>query len=161
MSDAAILSIVSSIITVIPMIVGFLTLWVKLRYGVEQATAAKENTDGVKGQIDDNTAVTKAGLVVAATNAQAAVGAATEAHAAVEQMGKQLSKKLNGGIDSAIAGAVDPIRVALAEHAARVDGLEKYIHDRNHDLLDALHTQSTKVDLLIETIKRGRPPQNH
>ncbi len=40
MSDAAVFTVVSGLITITTMLVGFLTLWVKLRYGGEKAAEA-------------------------------------------------------------------------------------------------------------------------
>ncbi len=156
MSDAAITSIVSGVITVTTIVVGFLAMWVKLRYGAEQAKQAKEAAEVMTEKIEDNTTITRAGLKVAATDAKAAVTAVTEARAAAEQMGRHLDKKLNGGLDHTIANALDPIKKALEGHAGRIEELEKYSHERNHAMLDVLNEQSLKMDLLIETIKKGR-----
>ncbi len=106
MSDAAIASIVTGIVTVATLLIGFLTLWVKLRYG-------EEKTDKVEKKIDDNTVLTKAATVAAAQSAAVAVETATESRKATAE----IAKKLNGGVDSAIEHAVKPLRDAFAEHA--------------------------------------------
>lgn len=74
------------------MITGFLTLWVKLRYGVET-------------KIDTNTQMTKAGTTAAAVNAKAAQQAAQLA----SNKADILVSKLNGDMD-------DRIRSIVSEH---------------------------------------------
>jgi hypothetical protein len=46
MSDAGIATIVSGAVTVATMVVGFLTLWVKVRYGFDRSEEAKNRIEG-------------------------------------------------------------------------------------------------------------------
>lgn len=59
MSDAAIASVVTGLVTVVTLITGFLTLWVKLRYGVEKAEEAATKAKLVEHKIDTNTQITE------------------------------------------------------------------------------------------------------
>lgn len=52
MSDAAITSIVSGAVTVFMSLIGFFTLWAKLRYGVQKVEEASH-------KVDENTVLTK------------------------------------------------------------------------------------------------------
>lgn len=165
MSDAAVATIVSGFVTVTTMVVGFLTLWVKLRYGTQMAETAAAKAAVVEGKLDDNTNLTRAGTAAAASNAKAAEQAATEAKSTAET----ISKKLNGGIESTIEAAIAPIRAAFIEHAAsdernmaeiraamnrfvtdeKLSELIEYVHKRNHDILDAVGAQSNRLDVVL------------
>ena len=79
MSDAAVFALVSGLIQITTIVVGFLMLWVKLKYGVEEAkesadkaevsaTSAERRSKVVEEKIDVNTKLTKVS-VVAATKA--------------------------------------------------------------------------------------------
>ncbi len=78
MSDAAISTIAASFVTIVTMIVGFLTLWVKLRYDAKKVAEKVEETaselsrktvivakevslkaDLVESKIDNNTSLTE------------------------------------------------------------------------------------------------------
>ena len=144
-SDAAVANIVATIVTggvtVTTLVVGFLTLWVKLRYGAQQVEKAAIKADVVEKKIDSNTAITKAGTEAAATNAKAAeVNAkaaevtAKEAKNATTALAKTLETKLNGGVDAAIESAVKPLRDAMLEHAIQDDANMKEIRIALDDL---------------------------
>lgn len=116
-----------------------------------------------KAAIEKNTEVTKAGTEAAAVSAKAAAtAAATSAKAAATNTAavSEISRKLNGGIDEAISAAVTPIQMVLSEHTAkderdkreikeRFDLIEQYIHDRNHDMMNAMATISSNVNILL------------
>lgn len=59
MNDAAIANVVTGLVTITTLVVGFLTLWVKLRYGAEQAEKAARKADVVERKIDYNTTKTE------------------------------------------------------------------------------------------------------
>ena len=148
-SDAAITVIMAGVIQVVVLVVGFLTMWVKLRYANEQAEAAAANAElaavkakAVEDKIDDNTKITKESAAAAVQRADTAVVAATTTKAAVDVIGK----KLNGGIDEAITTAVTPLHAAVAN-------LERYVHDRNHDLLTSLQLQSNRIEAILMMVK--------
>ena len=107
MSDAAIATLVTGMVTVVTTICGVVTLWIKLR----------ENNK----KIDANTAVTVAGTTAAATNAAAAASAANTASEKTDSM----VEKLNGELDNKIAAIVkahaDPIVVMIHEHTKQDD----------------------------------------
>lgn len=155
MSDAAIMSLVSGAVTVTTLVVGFLTLWARLRYGVQE----------VGEKVDDNTRITRAGTTAAATNAAAATAAATQARRTTEAIAQNIERKLNGGIDAAVAEAVAPIRQVIEEHAradeettkaveSRLAALDEYVHRRNHERANEQQALVNKLDLLLELARR-------
>lgn len=121
MSDAAIAAIVTGVVTVATMVVGFLTLWVKLKYGVEKAEEAVTKTYAVERKIDDNTVITKAASVAALTNAKAAADNAIEAKEASEYISKQLNGSLEQKITAIVKTHTDPITDMLKVHSEQDD----------------------------------------
>ncbi len=105
MSDAAVFALVSGLIQITVITTGFLTLWIKLKYGVEEAKESAEKAEAsanvaevsasnaerrskvVEEKIDVNTKLTKVG-VVAATKAAS--------------KSDEISDKLNGDTDTKI-----------------------------------------------------------
>ena len=125
MSDAAITSIIAGLITITTMVVGFLTLWVKLRYGVKE----------VENKVDVNTAMTRAGTGAAAKAALAAATAASEAKTTTETIAESINKKFNGGgVELMIEAAVKPLRDALTDHVIHDDECMREIRDALSDL---------------------------
>lgn len=103
MSDAAIANVVTGLVTVTVTVIGFLTLWVKLRYGAERA-------DIVEKKIDNNTAITSAGTAAATKSANKAEVTADRARVAAET----ITEMLNGGFDDRIAKIVRDYTEPLA-----------------------------------------------
>src|SRR5689334_13108395 len=60
-SDSAVASITASLVTIATMVIGFLTLWIKLKYGEDRDKELKAKADLVEAKIDVNTKITKAG----------------------------------------------------------------------------------------------------
>lgn len=139
MSDAAITSIVTGAVTVVTIVVTFLTLWVKLRYGVE------EKANRVEKKLDNNTTIT----ATAARKADSNTSNIIAATAAVDR----IDKKLNGGIDASINQAIDPIKAQLDDHAKKIEALDNYAHKRNHDILTVLQAQSNKLESVIQILR--------
>ena len=121
MSDAAIASIVTGLVTIVTMVVGFLTLWVKLRYSAEKAEEAAVKATVVENKIDRNTVLTMAAGEAAASSAVAAVKTANESRAVAAEMTRTLDKKLNGDLDAKIQTAIQPLREMMDEHAKQDD----------------------------------------
>lgn len=164
MSEAAITVIVAGMVQVALAFIAYLTLRSKLQYGIQKAEEISTKADSVEAKVDDNTHITKTSANVSVANARAAVATATEArNAAVDArtVVDNINRKLNGGIDSAIQQAIDPIRKKLEDHAEvdernvkevndKIATLTKYVHERNHDLLDTMQAVVTKIDLVLE-----------
>jgi hypothetical protein len=123
------------------MVVGFLTLWVKLRYGVET-------------KIDDNTRLTQAGAAQASVNAIAAKAAADGA----ADKADAIAERLNGGLDDKIKAIVREHSMQDDKNMAEINGklkdLTEYVHQRNHDLLDVLQTHTTRTAAQYEQLIR-------
>lgn len=151
MSDATIAVIVSGAVQLAVAGLGFLTLWVKLRYGVEEkAKELKTKTDLVGRKIDDNTTITVEANQAAVSSAQTAASVASAAKTAVDR----IDRKLNGGIDSSIREATDPIHAVLKQHTGRIEELTDYVHKRNHEVLNALQTQANKVEAVLVILRQ-------
>ncbi len=117
-SDAAITAIVAGLAQIVVVIAGVVTLWVKLKYGADEA---QKKALQVEKKIDQNTEITKAGTSAAAINAKTAATCAAEAKKATESVVMTIEKKMNGGVDVAIEAAIKPIRETLTEHILRYE----------------------------------------
>lgn len=135
-SDASVTVIVAGLVQVVGLVIGFLTLWVKLQHGVAKADEAATKAAAVEKKIDRNTTIT------------------TETKDATVAMAGNIDRKLNGGLDVAIADAVKPIQKEFETHKTEVNGklntLTEYVHQRNHDILNAISVQSNKLNVLLE-----------
>lgn len=118
MSDATIATVVTGFVTVVTILVGFLTTWVKLKYGEERAD--KKATE-VERKVDANTALTRAGTERAATNANVAASAAGEAVKKVEEIVVQLNGRLEDRIIAIVKAYIEPMTTALHQHAIKDD----------------------------------------
>ncbi len=149
MTDAAVATIVSGAITIAGMIVGFLTMWFKVKY----------TNQSVEEKVDANTRVTKEGTTEATEHAKVAAEAANS----VSMTTQSIDRKLNGGLHSAIHAAIDPVRAAMEEHKQELNEkmsvLERYVHDRNHDILNATQVLSNQMNILSEQIARREKAQ--
>ncbi len=156
MSDAAITVIVTGIVTI-------LTLWLKQNYESKQNKKNLEVAAGkVEAKVDKNTELTEAGTSAAAEHAKDAADVA-----------KDVRKRINGGLDHAIAIGVDkgiePLRREVREHAAQdernmqeirdsihnkfvtkkeMDEFIKYDHQRNHDMLDKMQAINNNLSVI-------------
>ena len=137
MSDSGVTIGVAGLLQLATMVTGFLTLWVKLKYAAKKA-------EDVEGKLDSNTRITAAGAAAAAVAAQDAAATAS---------------KLNGGVDKAVAEAIEPLQKALDDHARRIETLDEYVHRRNHDLLTALQAQTNKLEAVLVLLRqqKGEP----
>lgn len=126
MSDAAITIVVAGVVQVAVITAGFLTLWVKLRYGVEEArksavkaeesaTVAADKVQVVERKIDANTATTEA----------------------VNNKADTIVDQTNGNLDQ--------LRSLVEKISERVNKLEDYNRDSSHRLLDAINAVHVKV----------------
>lgn len=132
MSDAAITAITTvaaCVVTVTTLVVGFLTLWLKMRYGAEKAEEAAAKAKVVEAKLDANTLTTnsvdgKADTIVSQTN-----------------------------------GAMDRIRELVARTADRVEKLEQYNHESVHRMLDVVHALGLKVErlLVVQELQQQAP----
>ncbi len=119
----------------------------------------------VNDKVEANTLITKHQGQEAIRSAKDAVRSASDAKVATHELDRKLEGKLNGGIDAAIKEGIAPLQQALAEHAAndeknlkeineKIEILDKYSHDRNHDMLGALSTINNKVTALVMLAKK-------
>ncbi len=146
MSDAAVATIVSGAITIVGLVVGFLTMWVKLTHASAKAEQAVDQAKVVENKIDHNTSMT----------AQAAVAAekASEHTADCDEERVRILKGLAGhdGRISALETQMPALRLAL-------EGVTKNLDTTRHEMRGHLQAVVSKLDLLSLTIPRGTLPE--
>ena len=124
MSEAAIATIVTGFVTITTLICGVITLWMKL----------KENTR----KLDQNTELTREGTAQASENAQIAATAANAAKETAKDVAYDLTKLLNGDLDTRIHIIVKehtvPLIRAFEEHNKQDDRNMKEIRQALIDL---------------------------
>ncbi len=148
-------------------VVGLITLWLKIRSAKQSVeTKIDAKSEAIQTSVDDNTKLTKQGTAAATLHASEAKVAATDAavaasDAAVAASGakvaaQEVSKKLNGGLDHAIATALAPIREEMKSFVTndKMEEFMKYVHQRNHNLLDAMQAQTSKMALLLQRLDK-------
>ena len=108
MSDATVVALVTGLGTIVATVVGFLTLWVKLKYGVEF-------------KIDTNTEMTRAGAKAATDHAKIAATSANAAAQKATATEDKITNMLNGQLDVRIRTVVkecfEPLEIAVQAHA--------------------------------------------
>lgn len=127
LSDAAVASIMTGLVTIATVVVGFLSMWIKLRYGVES-------------KIDNNTEITR-------TNAKQAVDAATTVATKADAIAEKtdaIAEKINGGLERKIEAIVKlyvgPITAAMAAHSEQDDRNVQEIKKALGELRDRIVT---------------------
>lgn len=103
MSDAAVATIVTGVVTMATLICSVVTLYLRLKW-----------TDK---KIDDNTELTRANTVEAVVNAKIAADTATDAKIAAIEIADRLNGTMNEEIISVVKQHVDPILVAIKVHS--------------------------------------------
>ena len=120
MSDGAITTICACVASTVVSVIGFLTLWVKLKYGVEpQAKALAQKTDVVEKKIDANTLVT------------------TEAKDAVS----------NGAL-AAYEARFNEHDTRISALETKIDSVSKNIDSTRHEMRNSLQTLTNMVGML-------------
>lgn len=126
MSDAAVATLVSGVVTIVTMLVGFLTLWVKLKYGVEK-------TKDVESKVDHNTALTT--KIEQQTN-----GPLSDKLAALDV---EVASKLenHGSRITALEAKMETMRTAI-------DSLNGNLNSTRHELRGHLQTITNSLHVL-------------
>lgn len=152
MSDGAVASLVSALVTVTTMVIGFLTLWVKLKYGTRMAeeaavhaqtavVKAEETASAVSSKLDENTALT--------VEAKEAATKASE-HAVSCDEEKAEIRKLLSDHESRIVS----LEAQIAAMKVSVDGMSKNIDSSRHEMRGHLQTLTNKLDLIGARLPR-------
>ncbi len=164
LSDAAIASIVTGVVTITLAIIGYLNLLAKLKYGVEKAEEAATKAKQVEDKIDDNTTLTKEGIKAVATNAKVAAENASDAKDAAsdaKDVASDISSRLNGALECRIAVAVQghevvqdhTNRIAALEEKVQVikltlDSVAKSVDSTRHELRGHLQTITNQLSIM-------------
>jgi DNA repair ATPase RecN len=139
MSDAAMASLVTGSVTIVTLVIGFLTLWIKLKYGVVKAEEAANNAQRVEGKIDN-----------AATAAQVVAKNLAHNTELTSRIEKQTNGPLTAKLDliedhsariAALEGKVESIKNTL-------DGMSKNLDSTRHELRGHLQTITNSIQLL-------------
>lgn len=128
MSDAAITTIVTGIVTIAMSTIGFLTLWVRLKYGEKETRAVKE-------KVAENTDIT------AATR-----DATSKVAAHVTGCDKERAALLKGLTDHDVR--ITALEGQMAALKVSVDGVTRNVDSTRHEMRSHLQTLSGKLDLL-------------
>lgn len=131
MNESVITIVVTGAVQIVGMIVGFLTLWVKLQFASTKAAEAVVKAELVEDKLDANTATTKA----------------------VNSKADTIVQQTNG--------TADQLRVLVNNIGERVGKLEDYNRESSHRLFDTIHTLGLKVEriLAVQDIKGSLPRQ--
>ncbi len=138
MSDAGIAIIATGVANAVAMIVGFLTLWIKLRYGAEKAEATA--TDVAK-KLDVNTALTRkaeASAMVAADKAEASTIHKVD-------LLHDIQTHVNGGVSAAIRQVFGEFQAELKKHQDSDDVKMADIFAAIQNNTNKLHTLSSSL----------------
>lgn len=130
MSDAAIANLVTGVVTIVTLIIGFLTLWIKLRYGVEH------KANEIEKKVEENTAVTKESQVQAIRSAKSAVVAATQAAERTDAIAQQLNGKLDEKIMAIVKLHLEPVYAMIKAHIEQDDKNMREIRQTITELRD-------------------------
>ena len=138
MTEGMLTAIVSGIITITTMVIGFLTLWIKLKYGVDKANEAAVNAKVVEAKIDTNTAITKSAASASITNAKIAADAASKAKVATEDIARQLNGALDEKITNIVENQIKSLVSMIDSHA-----------QQDEDNMKEIMTAISKLNTLI------------
>lgn len=144
MSEAAILTVVSGVVTVTTLIIGFLTLWLKLRYGIIKAEEAAYKAENVEQKIDRNSSAISDKLDHNTMVTTEAKNAAVKAEHQTNGVMKHYQERINDH-DSRI-GALEAQISAMKESVAVV---AKNIDTTRHEMRGHLQTITNKLDIMV------------
>lgn len=146
MSDAAIASIVTGIVTISTMVIGFLTLWIKLRYGVEKAEEVATKAQDMEDKIDHNTTIT--------TEAKdAATQVQSESNARNEEMEKVASTLMEHH------SRISALETQLMALKVSVDGVTRDITSTRHEMRGHFQTLVNKLDIMTVATVTVKPAE--
>lgn len=134
MSDAAITAICAGAANIFIALLGFLTLWVKLKYGTQKAAErAAENAAVVEKKLDANTLVTTETKEAVSNGALSSYEARFTEH------------------DARIAA----LEVKVDAVSKNVDTVSKNVDSTRHELRGSLQTVMNKLDLMAARAQTG------
>lgn len=132
LSDAAIPVIVTGLVTITTVVVGFLTTWVKLKYGVDKAEEAATKAAQVEEKIDENTVIS-----TAAKNA---------AMAAEKQTNGAMSKYQLEMVD--VVSRVTALEAGFETLKLSMETVTKNVDSTRHEMRGHMQTMSNKLNTM-------------
>jgi uncharacterized coiled-coil protein SlyX len=150
MSDATATSLITGMVTITTMIVGFLTLWAKLRYGADKAEQAADNASRVEGKLDANASRVE-GKLDANTKLTEEAKEAAEANAGARHDGLAEMAKVvsdHGTRIAALETRLTAMEAKLGTLGAAVETANKNIDSTRHEMRGHLQAIMNKLDIL-------------
>lgn len=160
MSDGSITVIASTVVTVVTLIIGLLTLWIKLKYGVDKvqevsenaqkaALAAKEVATNIENKIDENTAVT-----VEAKEAAARAGKHTDR---CDEERSKILKTLSDTVEMVKRhdARISAVEAQVSATKASVDNVSKSVDSTRDELRGHMQILANKLDLMTAQKTQG------
>lgn len=148
MSEAAITSIITGLVTITTLVIGFLTLWVKLRYGVAKAETIALQAESVENKIDHNTHLT--------VQAKEAAKKASEHTVICDNDRKEIFTAIKDH-DARIRS----LEAQMASLNVSVDGLGKNIDSTRHEIRGHLQTVMNTIQMTnIKTTPAATTPES-
>lgn len=147
MSDAAVASIVTGLVTMTTMIVGFLTMWLKLRYGAEKAAEAAVKAGVLEAKVDHNTSLT--------TDVKEAASAAANHAATCDEQREKIVKMLDDH-----DGRIASLEMQIAAMNVSMGAVSRNVDSTRHEIRGHLQTLMSKIDIMGTTIPKNNaaPP---
>lgn len=122
----------AAVVQVVLTVIGFLTLWVKIKYGVDKAEEAATNAKVVEGKIDNNTAIT--------TKAKnAAEAAEKQTNGTMSRYESQMSDHHN---------RISELENQMAAVKVSLDSVTSNVNSTRHEMRGHLQGIASKLDLM-------------
>jgi len=134
MSDAAVTTIVTGFVTIVTMVIAFLTLWVKVRYGVGRVEEIVTKTRAVENKIDHNTTMT-AQIKDAAEKAASHVVLTNGYRESISRAIAQHDTRLTG------------LESQMVELKANISNVSKNLDSTRNEMRGHLQAITAKLDL--------------
>lgn len=167
MSDAAVAAVVTGVVTVTTMVVGFLTLWVKLKYGVEITKEASEHAKKVTVKAEES--VKKA--EESAKKAEESVITVSNKIDRNTELTVEVKEVATKASEHAISCDEEKVRLfnLIHDHESRIASIEaqivtvkmateavsKNLDSTRHEMRGHMQTMANKLDLMFATISGG------
>lgn len=135
MSDAAITTLAAAAVQIVVLIIGLLTLWIKVKYGADRANDAAKKADEVEQKVDENTAISTLAKDSAAKAEHQTNGALSKFRDTVADHGNRLTS----------------LEKQTASLQTLVEVLTKNIDSTRHEMRGHLQTITSKLDLMALT----------
>lgn len=143
MSDAAIATIAGTILQVVVLVIGLLTLWIKIKYGADKAeesvVTTNQKAEEIERKIDDNTAISKLA-------ADSASKAEHQTNGVLTQFRMQMTDHTN---------RIVTLEAQITAIKSAIDNVKNNVDNTRDEMRGHLQTIGNKLDLIS---LKGNPP---